>query len=49
MKTILFQKTINESGFNNNVSFNKGVMVHKQIEYRNGLIFMRSKKRRLIG
>ena len=48
VKTILFHRTINSVSYNNLVSFNKGVMFHKQIEYRNGLTFMRAKKRRLI-
>lgn len=48
MRTILFQKTIEQSRFDNNVSFNNGLMVHSQVEHRNGIVFMRLKKRRLI-
>ncbi|MBC8500832.1 MAG: hypothetical protein ISS25_02140 [Nanoarchaeota archaeon] len=48
MRTILFQKTVDKAEFGNFVSFNKGVMIHKQIEYRDGCVFMRMKKRRLI-
>ncbi|MFH1771006.1 MAG: hypothetical protein ABH828_05640 [archaeon] len=48
MRTILFQKTIEQSRFDNNVSFSNGLMVHRQIEHRDGFVFMRLKKRRLI-
>ncbi|MBC8495872.1 hypothetical protein H8D36_06980 [archaeon] len=49
MRTILFQKVLDNSEYGNQVSFSEGVMTHKQIEQRNGLVFMRIKKRRLIS
>ncbi|MBU1855241.1 MAG: hypothetical protein KKF89_05950 [Nanoarchaeota archaeon] len=48
LRSILFQSTVNKATFGNFVNFNNGVMIHKQIESRCGMVFMRIKKRRLV-